>query len=133
MPLDPKQKQFLDENPFVGVATTLRQDGSPHATVVWVDTEDGKVSFNTARGRAKERHVARDPRVSLMVVDPNDPYKWVAVSGRAELTEDGADPQIDKLAKKYIGKDTYPWRNAEETRVKVVIEPEKVDSSGFGD
>jgi PPOX class probable F420-dependent enzyme len=78
MHLDSKQKQFLDENPFVGSATTLRKDGSPHTTVVWVDTEDGKVSFNTARGRAKERHIARDPRVSLLVVDPNDPYRWVS-------------------------------------------------------
>jgi PPOX class probable F420-dependent enzyme len=131
MHLDSKQKQFLDENPFVGSATTLRKDGSPHTTVVWVDTEDGKVSFNTARGRAKERHIARDPRVSLLVVDPNDPYRWVSVSGRATLTEEGADPQIDKLAKKYLDKDEYPWRDPEQTRVKVVIEPEQVDAAGF--
>jgi PPOX class probable F420-dependent enzyme len=133
MALDQKLKKFLDENPYVGTATTLRADGSPHSTVVWVDTEDGKVSFNTARGRAKERHMSKDPRVSLLVVDPNDSYKWVAVSGRAEVTEEGADPQIDKLAKKYLGKDEYPFRNPEETRVKVLIEPEKVDSAGFDD
>ena len=132
MSLDQKLKQFLDENPFVGSATTLRDDGSPHTTVVWVDTEDGKVSFNTARGRAKERHLVRDPRASLLVVDPNDPYKWVAVSGSAELTEEGADAQIDKLAKKYLGQDEYPWRNPAETRVSVRITPEKVDSAGFG-
>jgi PPOX class probable F420-dependent enzyme len=128
-----KQRQFLAENPFVGVLTDLREDGSPHSTVVWVDVEDGKVSFNTARGRAKPRHLEQDPRVSLIMVDPNDPFRWVAVSGRAEVTEEGADQQIDKLAKKYLGKDEYPWRNPEETRVKVLIEPEKVDSSGFQD
>jgi len=128
-----KKRQFLAENPFVGVVTDLREDGSPHSTVVWVDVEDGTVSFNTARGRAKPRHLEQDPRVSLLVVDPNDPYKWVAVSGRAELTEEGADQQIDKLAKKYLGQDEYPWRNPEETRVKVLIEPEKVDASGFQD
>jgi PPOX class probable F420-dependent enzyme len=133
MALDSKQKQFLDENPFVGVATTLREDGSPHATVVWVDTEDEKVSFNTARGRAKERHIARDPRASLLVVDPSNPYRWVAVSGHAELTDDDADPQIDRLAKKYLGKDTYPWRTPSQQRVKVVIEPERVDASGLDD
>jgi hypothetical protein len=66
------------------------------------------------------------------VVDPNDPYKWVAVSGSAELTEEGADAQIDKLAKKYLGQDEYPWRNPAETRVSVRITPEKVDSAGFG-
>jgi PPOX class probable F420-dependent enzyme len=131
MGLDQKLTKFLDENPYVGIATTLRDDGSPHSTVVWVDTDDGKVSFNTARGRAKERHMSKDPRVAVLVIDPNDSYKWVAVSGRAEVTEEGADPQIDKLAKKYLGKDEYPFRNPEETRVKVLIEPEKVDSAGF--
>ena len=126
-----QEKQFLDENPFVGVVTTLREDGSPHSTVVWVDVEDGKPSFNTALGRAKPKHLQHDPRASLLVVDPNDAYKWVAVNGRTKLTEDGADAQIDKLAKKYIGKDQYPWRKPTETRVKVLIEPEKVDSYGF--
>ena len=125
------QKQFIEENPYVGIVTTLRQDGSPHSTIVWVDVEDGKPSFNTALGRAKPNHLQRDPRASLLVVDPNDSYKWVAVSGHAQLTEDGADAQIDKLAKKYLGKDEYPWRKPAETRVKVLIEPEQVDASGF--
>jgi PPOX class probable F420-dependent enzyme len=129
--LKEQQKQFLDENPFVGIVTTLRDDGSPHSTVVWVDVEDGKPSFNTALGRAKPNHLHHDPRASLLVVDPNNAYKWVAVSGHTQLTENGADAQIDKLAKKYIGKDKYPWRKPTETRVKVLIEPEKVDASGF--
>ena len=129
--LEGKKRQFLEDNPYVGVATTLRADGSPHSTIVWVDVDDGKVSFNTARGRAKSDHLEQDGRASILVVDPNDSYKWVAVSGPAALTEEGADAQIDKLSKKYIGKDEYPWRNPEETRVKVVIEPEKVDASGF--
>jgi PPOX class probable F420-dependent enzyme len=129
--LEEKPRKFLDENPHVGVATTLREDGSPHSTIVWVDVEDGKVSFNTARGRAKVKHLERDPRASLLMVDPNNAFKWVAVSGPAELTEAGADDQIDKLAKKYLGKDKYPWRNPEETRVKVLIDPEKVDATGL--
>lgn len=125
------QRRFLDENPYVGTVTTLRQDGSPHSTIVWVDVEDGKVSFNTASGRAKPRHLEHDPRASLLVVDPNDAFKWVAVSGPAQMTEEGADEQIDKLAKKYIGQDAYPWRNAQEQRIKVLIEPERVDATGF--
>jgi len=129
--LQAKQREFLAENPFVGTVTTLRPDGSPHSTVVWVDVEDGKVSFNTARGRAKPKYLEGDPRASLLVIDPNDPYKWVAVSGPVEVTEEDADAQIDRLAKKYIGKDEYPWRNPQEQRVKVLIEPEKVDASGF--
>ncbi len=129
--LSDAQRKFLSDNPYVGVATTLRSDGSPHSTIVWVDVEDGTIGFNTARGRAKERHLNRDPRASLLVVDPNDSYKWAAVSGRAELIEEGADAQIDKLAKKYLGKDEYPWRKSSERRVSVRIKPEKVDSAGF--
>jgi PPOX class probable F420-dependent enzyme len=129
--LKEKEQRFLDDNPFVGVVTDLRTDGSPHSTVVWVDVEDGKVSFNTARGRAKPRHLEKDPRVALIVTDPQDPYKWVSITGRAELTEQGADQQIDKLAKKYLGQDEYPWRKPEETRLKVLIEPQTVESQGL--
>ena len=129
--LEERKRRFLEENPFVGTVTTLRADGSPHSTIVWVDVEDGKVSFNTARGRAKSEHLEQDPRASVLVVDPNDSYKWVSVSGPAQLTEEGADAQIDKLAKKYMGAETYPWRKSDETRVKVVIEPQRVDAAGF--
>jgi PPOX class probable F420-dependent enzyme len=129
--LNEKQRQFIAENPYVGTVTTLRQDGSPHNTIVWVDAEDGTVTFNTAVGRAKERHLRRDPRVAMTIVDPENAYQWVSVSGRAELTTDGADDQIDKLAKKYLGQDKYPWRNPEEQRISVKITPEKVDSAGF--
>jgi PPOX class probable F420-dependent enzyme len=129
--LKDEQRKFLDQNPYVGTVTTLRGDGSPHSTIVWVDVEDGKVSFNTATGRAKPRHLEHDPRASLLVVDPNDSYRWIAVSGHTELTHEGADAQIDKLAKKYLGQDQYPWRKPTEQRLKVLIEPEKVDSYGF--
>jgi PPOX class probable F420-dependent enzyme len=129
--LKDSQREFIAQNPFPGVLTTLRDDGSPHTTVVWVDVDDGKVSFNTATGRAKPRHIEHDSRVSLLVVDPSDQYKWVAVDGRAQITEDGADAQIDKLAKKYIGEDEYPWRTPSEKRLKVLIEPEHVDGRGF--
>jgi PPOX class probable F420-dependent enzyme len=128
--LSEKQKQFL-EQPFVGVATTLREDGSPHSTIVWVDVEDGVVTFNTASGRAKPNHLQKDPRAGVLVVDPNDSYKWVAVDGPVEMTTDGADAQIDKLAKKYLGKDEYPWRNPEEQRLKVRITPEHITASGL--
>jgi PPOX class probable F420-dependent enzyme len=126
------QERFLEESPFVGIATTLRADGSPHSTFVWVDVlDDGSPSFNTVRGRAKESHLGRDARVALLVVDPNDSYRWLAIDGHAELTEDGADAQIDKLAKKYLGKDEYPWRKREETRVVVRIHPDHVNAYGL--
>lgn len=130
--LDDKAKKFL-EQPYVGTVTTLRQDGSPHSTIVWVDVDDDGLSFNTASGRAKPRHLERDPRISLLVVDPENTYRWVSVSGTAELTTEGADGQIDRLAKKYLGEDEYPWRKPEEQRIKVRINPEHVDSYGFDD
>jgi PPOX class probable F420-dependent enzyme len=129
--LSDEQRSFLRDNAYAGIVTTLREDGSPHTTVVWVDEDGGDVVFNTARGRAKDVHLKSDPRVSVMVVDPNDQYKWVSVSGRGEMTEEGADASIDHLAKKYLNADSYPFRKAEETRVIVRIAPEKVDSSGF--
>ena len=130
--LDEKARNFL-EQPYVGTVTTLRQDGSPHSTIVWVDVDDDGLSFNTAAGRAKPRHLERDPRISLLVVDPENTYRWVSVSGTAEMTTEGADGQIDRLAKKYLGEDEYPWRKPEEQRIKVRINPEHVDSYGFDD
>lgn len=128
--LTQRQREFL-EQPFPGAATTLRADGSPQTTVVWVDVDENGPSFNTAAGRAKPRHLERDPRLSLIVVDPQDQYRWLAISGRADVTTDGADAQIDKLAKKYLGQDEYPWRNPDEQRITVRINPEHVDSFGF--
>jgi PPOX class probable F420-dependent enzyme len=98
------QREFL-ENPYIGVATTLRPDGSPHSTPVWVDVDDEGVSFNTARPRAKPRHLEADPRVSLVVVDPGDELRWLGITGIATLVDEGANDQIDRLARKYRGHD----------------------------
>ena len=124
------QQEFL-RNPYFGVVTTLREDGSPHNTVVWGDVDDEAVIFNTAEGRAKPEHLRKDARAALTVVDPENGHKWVSVSGPAELTHDGADTQIDKLAHKYLGVEEYPYRTAAEQRVNVRIAPEHVDSAGF--
>jgi PPOX class probable F420-dependent enzyme len=131
MRLKEKERKFL-ENPFVGILTEHRPDGSLHTTPVWVDANGrAEVSFNTARGRRKERDLARDPRLSLLVVDPEDPYRWVSVSGKARFIEEGADEQIDHLAQKYLGKERYPNRAPGEQRVTVAIEPERVESVGI--
>jgi PPOX class probable F420-dependent enzyme len=128
--LTQRQREFL-EQPLAGALTTLRDDGSPHTTLVWVDVDESGTGFNTAEGRAKPRHLKRDPRLSLLVVDPQNQYRWLAISGTAELTTEGADAQIDKLAKKYLGEDEYPWRKPEETRLSVRIRPEHIDSYGL--
>ena len=127
--MDSKYLEFL-EQPHHGVVTTLRADGSPHNTVVWVDVDDGKPSFNTAQGRAKPKHLERDPRIALTVIDENDPYRWLAIDGRAEITTDGADEQIDKLAYKYEGRESFD-RPADQVRLKVRITPDHVTAYGF--
>jgi len=130
--LSDAQRAFLNDNPFPSVVTTLRADGSPHSTVVWIDTDGDLVRFNTALGRAKQKHLARDARVSVVMIDPADQYRWVGITGTAELTEEGADAHIDRLAKKYLDADSYPFRNPAETRLTVNISVEKVDGQGFG-
>jgi PPOX class probable F420-dependent enzyme len=129
--LSDAQLAFLRDNPFVGVVTDLRADGSPHSTIVWVDVDDDGVSFNTARGRCKPRNIARDARVSLTVVDPENSYRWVSIDGSGTLVDDGADEQIDRLAKKYLGEDRYPWRKPDERRVSVRIAPSRIEALGL--
>ena len=126
------ERAFL-ENPFVGVVTTLQRDGAPQSTVVWVDVDDEGVSVNTAYGRVKPRNLARDPRISLVVVDPEDAYRWLKLAGTATLVDEGADAQIDRLSKKYTGRDVYASRRPGEQRVSVRITPDRILSRGIDD
>jgi PPOX class probable F420-dependent enzyme len=125
------QRRFLD-NPFYGVVTTIRPDGTPHNTVVWVEQVDGEVFFNTATGRAKARHLERNQAVALTVVDPNDAYRWLSLSGTAEVTREDADDQIDRLSKKYTGRERYTGHKPGEDRLKVHIRIERLRPYGIG-
>ena len=129
--LTAREQAFL-ENPYVGVVTDLRPDGSPHSTVVWVDVDDDGPSFNTAWPRAKPRYLDVDPRVSLVVLDPQDPYRWIAITGTTTMTDDGANDQIDRLSKKYTGREKYASHREGETRVSVRISPSWIESRGLG-
>lgn len=97
-------------------------------TPVWTELEDGRITFNTAVGRVKERNIRRDPRVGLTIMARDDPYDKVVVAGRVvEMIEgEPANVQIDDLAEKYIGQRPYPWLQEGERRVKVVVEPVRV-------
>lgn len=115
----------LLEAPNLAHLATMDPDGCPHVTPVWIDTDGDDIVFNTADGRQKVRNLRRDPRCSISVVDPQNPYNVLVIQGRAvEITEEGADEHIDKLAKKYLGADTYPFRKPEEKRLKVRIRPD---------
>ena len=126
------QRAFVRENPFPAVLTTLRADGSPHSTVIWVDEEGGDLVFNTAQGRTKERNLVRDPRGSIVMIDPADPYRWIAASGRVELTTEGADAQIDVLALKYTGA-PYAMHREGEIRVSARLSPERISAVGLSE
>ncbi|MGI8336090.1 PPOX class F420-dependent oxidoreductase [Actinomadura scrupuli] len=121
-----EEVKALFEQPFHAWVTTVRPDGSLHSTVVWVDVDGNEILFNTAIGRAKERHLRHDPRVSISVLDPANPYRLASVSGTARLDTEGADEVIDRLAGKYLGVDEYPGRTAAEQRVNVRVEPQGV-------
>ena len=107
----------LLERPVLATVATVAGDGSPQLTPVWVDLDGDDVLFNTAEGRAKARNLARDRRVGVSVIDPEDPYNAVVVKGTAtEVTTEGADEHIDRLAKKYLGAESYPMRQPGEVR-----------------
>ena len=115
---------------FAHVAT-LNQDGSPQVTPVWVDYDGTHVLINTAKGRVKAKNLAREPRVALSIADPDNAYRYIGIQGRVvEMTENGGDAHIDKMAKKYLGKDTYPFRAPGEVRLIVKIAPDKVHTNG---
>lgn len=111
---------------FAFVAT-LSKDGSPQITPTWIDIEDGIILINTAEGRVKHKNISRDPRVAISIVDQNNPYNMVTVGGKViEQTTTGADEHVDKLAKKYLGVDKYPFRSPSEKRIILKVKPEKV-------
>lgn len=121
---------FSDEKKAFAYVATVMADGTPQVTPVWVEYDGKHVIFNTAKGRVKERNLRRNPQVALSVADPANPYRYIQVRGRAELTEEGADASIDRLAKKYLGADTYPYRQPGEQRIIVRITPESVQTWG---
>ena len=126
--LPPLVEEVLGTTALAWIAT-INPDGTPHVTPVWVNVEDDRILFNTAEGRVKPRNLNRDPRMTLAAHDPDDQYRWVSIHGRARMTTEGADAHIDRLAKKYLGKETYPWRSSTEQRLKVIVEPERILTS----
>jgi PPOX class probable F420-dependent enzyme len=109
---------------------TLMPGGQPQVTPVWVDYDGRYVVINTAEGRQKDKNLQRDRRVALSILDPDNPYRYLEVRGHvAERTRDGADQHIDAMAKKYLGKDKYPFRQPNEVRVLYRIEPDHITST----
>lgn len=131
--IDGRSRELLEAPNFCHVAT-LRKDGTPFVVPVWVDVdEDSHVVLNSAEGRAWPANLRRDPRVTLTVSNQENPYEYVTIRGRlAEATHEDADEHIDRMAQKYIGQETYPFRQPGEVRVKFLIEAEKVSHRAQG-
>ncbi len=130
----PIPESYLDllqqKKAFASLATVM-PDGTPQVTPVWFDYAGGKLRVNTAKGRVKARNMKPGAVVALAIMDPDNPYRYVQIRGRVvSATEDGADGHIDQLAKKYLGKDTYPFRQPGEVRIMYEIEP--ISVSGMG-
>lgn len=120
-------EELFGQKTFAHFAT-LMEDGTPQVTPVWVDYDGEHVLINTARGRQKERNVARDPKVGVSILDPNDPYTYVSIRGEVdEITEEGAVEHIDSLARRYMDVEEYPFHGDEDgARVIIKIRPDRV-------
>jgi PPOX class probable F420-dependent enzyme len=119
------QVALLRDKVLAHVATVM-PDGSPQVTPVWVDTDGEAVLFNTAKSRLKYRNLHRDPRIAISLSARDNDYRTVVMRGRVEFIEEGADAHIDRLAKKYLGADSYPGRQPGEVRVTVRVVPEAI-------
>jgi PPOX class probable F420-dependent enzyme len=124
---DPNIRKLFESKNFVFLSS-LMKDGSPQVTPMWVDIENGYILVNTAIGRLKQKNISRDPRIALAIADRNNPYDTVTIRGEVieQITGVPAEEHIDKLAKKYIGKDKYPYRSPGEERIILKIKPERI-------
>jgi PPOX class probable F420-dependent enzyme len=123
-------KDLLQKKAFANLAT-LMADGRPQVTPVWFDLDGSHIRINSAKGRVKDKNMRRNKNVALSITDPDNPYRHLDVQGEVvEITEQGADAHIDALAKKYLGKDQYPYRQPGEVRVIYKIRPDRVTQMG---
>jgi PPOX class probable F420-dependent enzyme len=128
--LTQEQKALFDEASFATVAT-INPDGQPQLSVVWVKTDGEDILFSTTIGRLKEKNLRRDPRVTILVNPPTNPYTYVEVRGTVEITEQGGRELIDELAGKYMGIDRYTFDDGtDNVRVVVRIKPTRVVTMG---
>ena len=123
-------KDLFGKVAYANIATMM-PDGTPQVTPVWFDYDGNYLRVNSAKGRVKDKNMRLNKNVALSIQDPDNAYRYLAVRGKVDdITEEGADAHIDSLAKKYLGKDKYPFRGPGEVRVIYKIRPEKVSTMG---
>ena len=126
MSVIPENYLDLMQKPAFAHLATIREDGTPQVTPVWFDYDGEFILIDSAEGRLKDRNIRRDPRVTIEIQDPVNPYRYVEIRGLVEVvTKDGAVDMIDKLSLKYLGQAKYPYARPGEVRVLYKIRPLK--------
>lgn len=122
---------LLTQKKALASLATIQPDGSPQVTPVWFDYTNGVIRVNTAKGRVKARNLSPGARVAMSIIDPDNDYRYIQIRGSiTRETTDGAKAHIDSLAKKYLGKDVYPWHNEKDVRVIYEITPSATQTMG---
>ena len=126
----PDEARALLQRKAYGHVVTRNKNGTPQVSMVWMDVDGDEVLFNTADGRLKVNNLRRDPHVIISVQDTENTQQYLLVHATATITADGADEQIDRLAKKYLDLDSYPWRQSDEPRLIVRCAVERIGGAG---
>lgn len=127
----PNEYRDLIDRPILVSLATVQPDGQPQVHPVWADFDGTYVRLNTAEGRRKHLNMQERPKVTVLVTDPDNPFRWMEIRGTVtNVSTDGADAHIDKLAKDYIGADVYPGHTPDETRIICYVEPTRVIAAG---
>ena len=117
---------LLESNAMANIAT-IGPKGEPQNNPVWFDWDGSHILFSQTKGRQKFHNLQREPRIAVSILDPQNPYRYLEVRGKVvRIDEDANNAFINKMAKKYINQDTYPWHQPGDERVVIVVEPEKV-------
>ena len=126
----PQALRTILEDKAYGHVVTFNAKGKPELTMVWIDVEGDELLFNTSEGRRKPENIRRDPRVIVSVQDRNNPQAYAVFHGKGLVTDAGADAHIDKLAKRFLGADKYPFRQPTEKRLIVRISVDRISGMG---
>jgi PPOX class probable F420-dependent enzyme len=115
---------ITDEKKALACLATIMKDGSPQLTPIWFNTDGTHILINSARGRVKDINMRRHNRVALVILDPNDPYRYIQIRGKVtQITTMGAREHINQLSKKYTGREIFTGGPADEVRVTYEILP----------
>lgn len=125
----PAEFHDLFQKPTLGHLATLMEDGTPQVTPVWVDYDGTHILINTAKGRTKDLNMSKRPSVAIDIVDPENPFRYIAIRGQViGILEDPDYEHADKLARRYLGCDNYPWRGVGQVRRIYRISPDNVNT-----